>query len=129
LALLLKVVGKNDEQRQVMINSIAPHCGNQVWLITTAGGALLPPGYRSTPRRLVVLSGDDVDVSGAVFTADWFDYRSKLENVNWRSSRTGVLPRVRPIHRLFWCGFWQLIAKCRFADDICGFITGSFCGC
>ena len=45
---LLKVVGKNDEQRRVMINSIAPHWdGNQVWLIT-AGGALFaawPPVY------------------------------------------------------------------------------------
>jgi len=37
---LVPIIGKNDTQRRVMINSIAPHWdGNQVWLIT-AGGAL-----------------------------------------------------------------------------------------
>ena len=38
---LVPIIGKNDTQRRVMINSIAPHWdGNQVWLIT-AGGCLL----------------------------------------------------------------------------------------
>ena len=45
---LLKVVGKSDDERRVMINSVAPHWdGNQVWLIT-AGGAIFaawPPVY------------------------------------------------------------------------------------
>lgn len=37
---LVPIIGKNDSERRVMINSIAPHWdGNQVWLIT-AGGAL-----------------------------------------------------------------------------------------
>ncbi|MCG6364123.1 cytochrome d ubiquinol oxidase subunit II, partial [Vibrio fluvialis] len=37
---LVPIIGKNDNERRVMINSIAPHWdGNQVWLIT-AGGAL-----------------------------------------------------------------------------------------
>ncbi|NVJ55266.1 MAG: cytochrome d ubiquinol oxidase subunit II, partial [Vibrionaceae bacterium] len=37
---LVPVIGKNDNERRVMINTIAPHWdGNQVWLIT-AGGAL-----------------------------------------------------------------------------------------
>ena len=37
---LVPVIGKNDTERRVMINSIAPHWeGNQVWLVT-AGGAL-----------------------------------------------------------------------------------------
>lgn len=37
---LVPVIGKTDNERRVMINSIAPHWdGNQVWLIT-AGGAL-----------------------------------------------------------------------------------------
>ena len=38
---LVPVIGKNDTERRVMINSIAPHWeGNQVWLVT-AGGCLL----------------------------------------------------------------------------------------
>lgn len=37
---LLPIIGKDDTERRIMINSIAPHWdGNQVWLIT-AGGAL-----------------------------------------------------------------------------------------
>ena len=37
---LLPIIGKDDTDRRIMINSIAPHWdGNQVWLIT-AGGAL-----------------------------------------------------------------------------------------
>ena len=40
VAMLLKIVGKDDAERRVMINSVAPHWdGNQVWLIT-AGGAI-----------------------------------------------------------------------------------------
>ncbi|BBI53254.1 hypothetical protein HORIV_56750 [Vreelandella olivaria] len=48
VASLLKIVGRGDEERRVMINSMAPHWdGNQVWLVT-AGGALFaawPPVY------------------------------------------------------------------------------------
>ena len=37
---LLPFLGKNDNERRVMINSVAPHWdGNQVWLIT-GGGAM-----------------------------------------------------------------------------------------
>ena len=40
VAALLKVLGRSNDERRVMINAIAPHWdGNQVWLIT-AGGAL-----------------------------------------------------------------------------------------
>ena len=37
---LLPFIGKNDDERRVMINSVAPHWdGNQVWFIT-GGGAI-----------------------------------------------------------------------------------------
>lgn len=40
VGILVRIIGKTDTERRVMINSIAPHWdGNQVWLIT-AGGAL-----------------------------------------------------------------------------------------
>lgn len=46
---LLPVIGKNDTERDVIDNTIAPHWdGNQVWLIT-AGGAILLHGQRSMP--------------------------------------------------------------------------------
>ncbi len=37
---LLKVIGKTDSERRVMMNTVGPHWdGNQVWFIT-AGGAI-----------------------------------------------------------------------------------------
>ena len=37
---LLPLVGRNDDERRLMINTVGPHWdGNQVWLIT-AGGAI-----------------------------------------------------------------------------------------
>ena len=37
---LLPIVGKNDNERRVVVNAVAPHWdGNQVWLVT-AGGAI-----------------------------------------------------------------------------------------
>ena len=59
VAALLKVVGKNNDERRVMINTIAPHWdGNQVWLVT-AGGALLADSLRRFVQWL--LSGHDAD--------------------------------------------------------------------
>lgn len=40
VGMLTRFLGRNDTERRIMINAIAPHWdGNQVWLIT-AGGAL-----------------------------------------------------------------------------------------
>lgn len=51
VGMLTRFLGRNDTERRIMINSIAPHWdGNQVWLIT-AGGALLLPGRWYTPPR------------------------------------------------------------------------------
>ena len=39
VAMLIKLVGKTDSERRVVINTVGPHWdGNQVWFIT-AGGA------------------------------------------------------------------------------------------
>lgn len=46
---LVPFVGKDEYERRLMINSIAPHWdGNQVWLIT-AGGALFAAWYWFMP--------------------------------------------------------------------------------
>ena len=53
---LLPFIGKNDDERRVMINSVAPHWdGNQVWFITGGGAASCRCGRTrasrlSTPR-------------------------------------------------------------------------------
>ena len=48
---LLQFVGRTDDERRVMLNSVGPHWeGNQVWFIT-AGARRSRPGRSSTPPR------------------------------------------------------------------------------
>ncbi|WGI24778.1 cytochrome d ubiquinol oxidase subunit II [Halomonas alkaliantarctica] len=86
VATLLKIVGRGDEERRVMINSMAPHWdGNQVWLVT-AGGALFaawPPVYATAFNGFYFAL---MLTLFALFLRPLaFDYRSKLDNPNWRS--------------------------------------------
>ncbi|WP_434355773.1 cytochrome d ubiquinol oxidase subunit II [Parasalinivibrio latis] len=84
---LIPVVGKTDNERRVMINSIAPHWdGNQVWLIT-AGGAL----FAAWPIVYAVsFSGFYVamilTLAALFFRPVGFDYRSKIEDTRWRNA-------------------------------------------
>lgn len=86
-AALMPFVGRTDNERRVVINTIAPHWdGNQVWLIT-AGGTLFaawPLVYAASFSgfywaMLLVLFALFVRPVG-------FDYRSKLENTRWRQT-------------------------------------------
>lgn len=86
VASLLKIVGRGDEERRVMINSMAPHWdGNQVWLVT-AGGALFaawPPVYATAFNGFYFAL---MLTLFALFLRPLaFDYRSKLDNPTWRS--------------------------------------------
>ena len=84
---LLPFIGKNDDERRVMINSVAPHWdGNQVWFIT-GGGAIFAawPLIYATAfsgfywAMLLVLFA-------LFFRPVGFDYRSKIANKTWRNS-------------------------------------------
>lgn len=86
-AALMPYVGRSDDERRVVINTIAPHWdGNQVWFVT-AGGALFaawPMVYATAFSGfywalLLVLFALFVRPVG-------FDYRSKLQNPRWRAS-------------------------------------------
>ncbi|SMY32197.1 cytochrome d ubiquinol oxidase subunit II [Photobacterium andalusiense] len=85
VGMLSPIIGKTDNERRVMINSIAPHWdGNQVWLIT-AGGAL----FAAWPLvYATVFSGFYVAMI-ITLASLWlrplgFDYRSKLTDTKWR---------------------------------------------
>ncbi|MCG9729211.1 cytochrome d ubiquinol oxidase subunit II [Shewanella sp. Isolate13] len=84
---LLPIIGKDDTERRIMINSIAPHWdGNQVWLIT-AGGAL----FAAWPMVYgVSFSGFYIAMMLTLFALFLrpvgFDYRSKIEDPRWRKS-------------------------------------------
>lgn len=84
---LLPILGKNDNERRVMINTIAPHWdGNQVWLIT-AGGAIFaawPLVYATAFSGFYVAMV--LTLMALFFRPVGFDYRSKLENPRWRNT-------------------------------------------
>ena len=84
---LLLLLGKDDVERRVMINTVAPHWdGNQVWLITGAGAlfAAWPMVYA------VAFSGFYIAMMLVLFALYLrpvgFDYRSKIENPKWRTA-------------------------------------------
>lgn len=84
---LLKVIGKTDTERRVMMNTIGPHWdGNQVWFIT-AGGAIFaawPVVYA------VAFSGFYWALLLVLFAMFFrpvgFEYRSKIQDPRWRNA-------------------------------------------
>ncbi|NLS43277.1 cytochrome d ubiquinol oxidase subunit II [BEV proteobacterium] len=86
VGVLVRVMGRNDVERRIMINSIAPHWdGNQVWLIT-AGGALFaawPMVYAAAFSGFYIAM--ILVLASLFFRPIGFDYRSKLEAARWRN--------------------------------------------
>ncbi len=84
---LLPFLGKNDEERRVIINTLGPHWdGNQVWFIT-AGGAIFaawPAVYAAA------FSGFYIAMLLVLFALFFrpvgFDYRSKVADPRWRNA-------------------------------------------
>ncbi len=127
---LLPFLGKNDDERRVMINTVGPHWdGNQVWLIT-AGGAIFaawPAVYAAA------FSGFYVAMLLVLFALFFrpvgFDYRSKLGDKRWRKAwdwglfAGGAIPSL-----VFGVAFGNLLLGVPFhLDDLLrSFYTGSF---
>ena len=84
---LLPFLGKNDDERRVIINTVGPHWdGNQVWFIT-AGGAIFaawPAVYAAA------FSGFYIAMLLVLFALFFrpvgFDYRSKIADPRWRTT-------------------------------------------
>ena len=84
---LLRILGRTDNERRVMLNTIGPHWdGNQVWFIT-AGGAIFaawPVVYS------VAFSGFYWALLLVLFAMFFrpvgFEYRSKMEDSRWRNA-------------------------------------------
>ncbi len=87
VSMLIPIVGKTDQERRVVINSIAPHWdGNQVWLVLAAGSlfAVWPTLYATAfsslyPAMMLILFA-------LIIRPLAMDYRSKLDNKTWRST-------------------------------------------
>ena len=129
---LLPFLGKNDSERRIMINSVAPHWdGNQVWFVT-GGGAM----FAAWPLMYAIaFSGFYwamlVILAALMFRPLAFDYRSKVPAERWRSSWDWLLfvgSAVPPII----CGvaFGNLLQGVPFEIDstMRPVYTGSFFG-
>jgi len=83
---LLPFIGKNDKERRVIVNVVAPHWdGNQVWFIT-AGGAIFaawPMVYAAAFSGFYMAMM--LVLFALIFRPLAFDYRSKLEDEKWRN--------------------------------------------
>ncbi len=82
---LLPVLGRDDEERRIIINSIGPTWeGNQVWLIT-AGGAIFaawPAVYAAAFSGLYVAML--LVLFSLFFRPVGFEYRNKVTDPRWR---------------------------------------------
>lgn len=87
VAMLLPVLGRNDAERRVLVNTIGPVWdGNEVWLLT-AGGAMFAafPGWYASlfsglylPLFLVL--------TGLILRGVAFEYRAKRDDLRWKEA-------------------------------------------
>ena len=84
---LLPFLGKTDEQRRIIINTVGPHWeGNQVWFVT-AGGALFAAWPLVYASAFSCLYGALIITLMALFLRPvGFDYRSKQDSTRWRNN-------------------------------------------
>lgn len=103
VGILMPFLGKNDEERRVVINTIGPFWdGNEVWLLT-AGGAMFAafPNWYATlfsgfylPLFLILLA---LIVRGVAF-----EFRSKDDNPTWRRTWDWALFIGSALPALLW---------------------------
>ena len=130
VGVLLQILGKDDTERRVMINTIAPHWdGNQIWFIT-AGGAIFAawPFVYATAfsgmywALLLVLFA-------MFFRPVGFEYRSKLPDPTWRKAWDWGLFAGSAVPALvFGVAFGSLFlgVPFRLDDTMRSFHSGSF---
>lgn len=130
VGILLPFLGKDDAERRIMINSVAPHWdGNQVWFIT-AGGAIFaawPVVYATAFSGLywALL----LVLFALFFRPVGFDYRSKLPDPAWRNAWDWGLFAGSAVPALvFGVAFGNLLQGVPFHFDeaLRAYYTGSF---
>lgn len=127
---LLKIIGKTDNERRVMLNTVGPHWdGNQVWFIT-AGGAIFaawPVVYATAFSGLYFAML--LVLFAMFFRPVGFEYRSKIETEKWRNNWDWLLIIGGAVPSLvFGVAFGNLFLGLPFTLDITmrSFYEGSF---
>jgi cytochrome d ubiquinol oxidase subunit II len=129
---LLPFVGRNDDERRVVLNTVGPHWeGNQVWFIT-AGGAI----FAAWPLVYATAFSGFYFALMAVLWAMFFrpvgfEYRSKVPDARWRSAWDwglfvgGAVPSL-----VFGVAIGNVITGVpfHFEDSMMPVYTGSFWG-
>jgi cytochrome d ubiquinol oxidase subunit II len=130
IAAWLPFLGRTDEERRVIINTIGPTWeGNQTWLIT-AGGAIFaawPLVYAAAFSGLYVALL--LVLFALFFRPVGFDYRSKLPNPRWRNGWDWALFAGGAVPALvFGVAFGNLFLGLPFHydDTLRSFYSGSF---
>lgn len=130
VAAWLPFLGRTDEERRVIINTIGPTWeGNQTWLVT-AGGAIFaawPLVYAAAFSGLYVALL--LVLFALFFRPVGFDYRSKLPNPRWRNGWDWALFAGGAIPALvFGVAFGNLFIGLPFHydDTLRSFYSGSF---
>ena len=130
VAAWLPFLGKTDDERRVIINTIGPTWeGNQTWLVT-AGGAIFaawPLVYSAAFSGLYIALL--LVLFALFFRPVGFDYRSKLPDPRWRNTwdwalfAGGAVPAL-----IFGVAFGNLFLGLPFHYDnsLRSFYTGSF---
>ena len=103
VGMLLPVLGKDETDRRVLINTIGPHWdGNEVWIITAGAGtfAAFPDWYGTLfsayflPLLLIVVA--------LVVRAVAFEYRGKHHTARWRGNWDKVIVLTSLLPALLW---------------------------
>ncbi len=127
---LLPFLGKNDTERRIMINTVAPHWdGNQVWLLT-GGGAIFaawPLVYATAFSGLYWALF--IVLAALILRPVAFDYRSRVPASKWRASWDWALfigSFVPPI--IFGVAFGNMLqgVPFHFDESLRSTYTGSF---
>lgn len=128
----LPFLGKTDDERRVIINTIGPTWeGNQTWLVT-AGGAIFaawPLVYAAAFSGLYIALL--LVLFALFFRPVGFDYRSKLADPRWRNGWDWALFTGGAVPALvFGVAFGNLFIGLPFHYDesLRSFYTGSFFG-
>lgn len=132
IGLLLPFIGKTDEERRVLLNTIGPTWeGNQTWLVTLGGISFGAWSIVYATLFSGLYTGMLVLLFGLILRPVGFDYRSKLTNPQWRSAwdwalfAGGAVPAVV----LSLAAGDLMIGLPFYIDaDLRSFYTGSFWG-
>jgi cytochrome d ubiquinol oxidase subunit II len=130
VAAWLPFLGKSDEERRVIINTIGPTWeGNQTWLVTAAGAifAAWPLVYAAAFSGLYVALL--LVLFALFFRPVGFDYRSKLPSTRWRNTWDWALFAGGAVPALvFGVAFGNLLLGLPFHYDntLRSFYTGGF---